>query len=274
MRKFMKLSLLVAAVAVVGLVAFSCEDPNDDDFTVKLTGGGEGAKGGGTYKEGDDVNIDAGAAPLGMKFDQWTSSPTVDFDDPKSPKTAFTMPGEDVNVGAWWKYDVPVVRYTWESKAQSLIQSIAASYNDVKSWYEDVYMGEDYIEEDASDVPKNDGSPRIPDNIYSSTLKNTKYKGTYLGISAGKYTAVCTVDDPKYDNIADIVANYEIAVVGGKEYFEIAFDVLTFLAGEDDLGWFKETTNDPDQKPRLEKIPGKKTRKEVPEGRRELLRPS
>jgi len=162
------------------------------------------------------------------------------------------------------------VRFTWERNQTRNIQSIAASYKDVLYWYETVYMAADYVEEDASDVPisKYSGSHEIPDNIYSSTLPQyaERYKGVYHKISAERYTAVCTVDDPGYYRTYDIVANYRIDAsgTGTTRYFEVAFDVGSFLDG-DDVGWlWGDYGSDPrNNDPLLQKTPAKRLVKKI-----------
>jgi len=161
------------------------------------------------------------------------------------------------------------VRFTWERNQMPFIQSIAASYDDVQKWYNYVYMAADYIEEDASEVPKYNGSQYIPDNIYSSALPQSaeRYKGFYHTILAGKYTAVCTVDDIVFNRTYDIVANYQIDVSGSGtiRYFEVAFDVKRYLNGNSDKGWIWEdygsdpNTNDP----LLQKAPAKRLVKKI-----------
>lgn len=127
------------------------------------------------------------------------------------------------------------VRYTWESRQQTKIVSIAASYDDVAYWKQEVYNKYSYDSNDATDVPLWTGSHDIPDNIYSQTINSVYYKGRYLPISTGKYTAVCTAED-QYGYI-DIVANYNISINGSYRYFELAFNVREILAGEEVSGW-------------------------------------
>lgn len=137
------------------------------------------------------------------------------------------------------------IRYTWESSQQRYIESIAASFDDVDYWYETVwYRYSPLVPEDVSHRPRWEGSKLIPNNIYSNTLKSTKYKGTYHSISAGNYTAICTVNDPLYEDTYDIVANYEIKeyyfMAGATTYHELAFDVRRFLSGNDRPdSWFE-----------------------------------
>lgn len=154
------------------------------------------------------------------------------------------------------------IRYTWESSQQSYIESIAASYRDVDNWYATVW--EVYypnVPLEASHKPKYDGSPQVPNNIYSSTLRNTNYKGTYHSISAGNYTAICTVYDPTFGDTYDIVANYEIKefyfYIGETTYHELAFDVRRFLSGNDRPDtWFDfDRYENRNEKPILLKAP-------------------
>ncbi len=160
----------------------------------------------------------------------------------------------------------PEVRFTWAKNQERYITSIAASYKDVKNWYDTYYADISYDIEDATDVPLNrgrSGSNDLPDNLFPARGNRGEdyYKGRYLPISSGTYTAVCTVED-QY-GYADIVANYMIAVSGSYRYFEIAFDVKKILAGNDDPewegdGWFFDEYNRSGTVPWLEKTPAKK----------------
>jgi len=147
------------------------------------------------------------------------------------------------------------VRYTWESRQQSKILYIAASYEDVYNWKRDVYYGLSYVEDDATAFPMYDGSRDIPNNIYSYTMNSTYYKGRYLPISSGKYTAVCTAED-QY-GYADIVANYNISPNGTYRYFEIAFNVREILAGYDVSGWDIFKLDNSNDAPFLSKTPNR-----------------
>jgi len=134
--------------------------------------------------------------------------------------------------------DGAMIRYTWESSQQPYIMSIAASYSDVDNWYETVwYKYYPNVPLEASHTPKYEGSTQIPNNIYSDNFRSTKYKGVYNTISGGKYTAICTVEDPLFGDTYDIVANYEITeyyyLTGETTYYELAFDVGLFLSGND-----------------------------------------
>jgi hypothetical protein len=144
------------------------------------------------------------------------------------------------------------VRYTWESLQQNKIVSIAASYNDVRDWKNDVYCNSGRLT-DPTDIPLYDGSPDIPDSIYTCARNAVYYKGKYLPISPGKYTAVCTAEDRF--GYADIVANYGIYVDGAYKYFEVAFNVREILAGENVPGWAQFVSDNPNDAPSLLKSP-------------------
>jgi hypothetical protein len=68
--------------------------------TVTVVSDGDNASGGGRYLAGATVTIDAGTAPAGHFFSQWTSNPEVVFEEATSAITRFTMPGEAVTVTA------------------------------------------------------------------------------------------------------------------------------------------------------------------------------
>jgi len=151
------------------------------------------------------------------------------------------------------------VMFTWSNAEFDYIQSIAASYEDVRYWRENVYDRQNYINDNITAYPNWEGSSDIRDKIYSKDRPQdaTRYKGVCLPISKGSYTAICAVNDNPFmanDNTYYIVANYKIDVgaPGTKRYYEVAFDVRSVLDGIDgrgDTAWvFKEHTNNPCQK--------------------------
>ncbi|MDR2694141.1 MAG: hypothetical protein LBB74_07995 [Chitinispirillales bacterium] len=248
---------------------FKATEVETEYYSVNIVGGSAEYD---EYEEGEIVSITA-TPPNDSIFFKWTANTSgVVFDSETDAATTFVMPAEDVTVEATFvaKPNPAAVRFTWELSAQSKIQSIAASFSDVDSWYTSVYMSEDYVEEDASDIPMHYGSTQLPNNIYSKTMhasSGSPHKSKYFSISEGdddgQYTAVCTIDDPAFDNIADIVANYDVSVTGNNVFFEVGFDVDTFLAGEDDLGWINQIRDNPYSDPRLEKTKAKKLVKKV-----------
>lgn len=157
------------------------------------------------------------------------------------------------------------IRYVWETKQQPNILSISASYRDVDDWLNEVWYPYYHdVPLDVSHTPKYNGSTEIPDNIYSSTLKSTKYKGVYLPITYGSYTAVCTVVDPRHRDTVDIVANYRIkdyVYVSGDPsttYYELGFDVGYFLSDDKilpDLWWYLDEYDNSREQPGLTKTP-------------------
>jgi hypothetical protein len=141
---------------------------------------------------------------------------------------------------------------------------IAASYEDVKDWYDDVWFKYyPNVPEEASHTPKWDGSTDIRESIYSKTINSTVNKGRYFSISEGKYTAICSVIDPDYLDTFDIVANYSIEEYlysGGDpatRYYEIAFDVRRFLDGgaRPSSFWTQREYDNPNTRPWLSKTP-------------------
>jgi hypothetical protein len=135
-----------------------------------------------------------------------------------------------------------MVRFTWETTQMNRgnIREIIAGYEDVRSWYDNVYNAPGFTGDGVAGRPENGGSYDIRSKIYSynSPQEATKYKGIYLPVSKGKYTAVCAVRNSR-DETVYIVANYEIeAGAGGAvRYYEVAFDVKAFLDGENASGW-------------------------------------
>jgi uncharacterized protein (TIGR02145 family)/uncharacterized repeat protein (TIGR02543 family) len=73
-----------------------------DVITSKVTVRSEGIgfSGSGEYQNGVRVPINAGTAPAGRRFQEWTASPSVTFASSTSPTTMFVMPAYDVTVTA------------------------------------------------------------------------------------------------------------------------------------------------------------------------------
>ena len=78
-------------------------------FPVTVTGSYAPVTGAGNFDEGRIVAINAGINPTQF-FAGWTSSPPVNFANPNSPITTFTMPAEPVTIEAHWG-DVPNVNF-------------------------------------------------------------------------------------------------------------------------------------------------------------------
>jgi hypothetical protein len=192
----------------------------------------------------------------GYIFDKWTSVPASFAASGvlvAENMYRFEMPARDVALTAHFVPStvdgVAKVRFAWEAAEQDKIVMIAADSADFADWYFNVYMLEDYVEEDATDIPLYKGSAQLPGNLYSSTLGTTEHKGTYYEIDPDQYTAVCSGED-EY-GIFDIVANYTIelhedyeatATEDGKDnHFTVNFDIATFLDeefGSNETAWF------------------------------------
>jgi hypothetical protein len=218
--------------------------------------------------ERDTIIVISAVAPEGQVFKQWNVVPATavdNFRDRYDTLTTFRMPASDVTITAVFDFP-PVdgtaqVRFTWEASEEANIEHISVDSGDVAWWYAAVYMDTTNVDEDFTDIPLYGGNPSVESIAapYDATNEN---KGRYFETEAGSFTAVCGVKDPL--GLAEIVANYTITIdpattkpfTDGKDlYFEIAFDVGTFLSepGMDSLAWFQEETDDPDQAPRLEK---------------------
>ena len=79
-------------------------------YAVTVDSDGTGASGNGDYEEGATVHISAGTPPEGQQFFGWTTTSLgVDFEDPSSANTSFTMPGNEVTVTAVFTYSIDVV---------------------------------------------------------------------------------------------------------------------------------------------------------------------
>jgi len=88
------------------------EDKDVVQYKVTVSTAGTDANGGGDYIAGATVGINAGTAPTGMQFKNWTSSNSgVIFADANIVTTTFTMPAAAVTVTANFelaKYEVTV----------------------------------------------------------------------------------------------------------------------------------------------------------------------
>jgi uncharacterized protein (TIGR02145 family)/uncharacterized repeat protein (TIGR02543 family) len=75
-------------------------------YTVTVSGG-TGATGGGTYAVGATVSINAGTAPAGQRFKNWTTSSNgVTFANANSASTSFPMPSNAVTVTANFEQNI------------------------------------------------------------------------------------------------------------------------------------------------------------------------
>jgi uncharacterized RmlC-like cupin family protein len=71
-----------------------------------IVSAGAGATASDYHKVGESVNIDAGTAPTGKRFKQWSADPSVVFGNAGASPTTFTMPASDVTVTAEFE-DIP-----------------------------------------------------------------------------------------------------------------------------------------------------------------------
>ena len=280
-KNFFMMALLTVAV---GLFVPACveDDPEPEGYTISINYGtmewwedvsDPGAtsplnNGDILYK--DDVVIILSATPgPGEEFDRWTVSPidyASNFNDRFDERTTFRMPAADVEITATFKDKfIPVdgvaeVRFTWEAAVNEKITHISASVEDMEWWYEDIYADLANSDADFTAIPLNDGNPGVTEKIFEYGSPNHPNKGRYWSTEPGEFTATCGIEDEF--GLAEIVANYTVtinpatATADGKDlYFEIAFDVGTFLSepGMEEFAWFQEETEDPNAPARLEK---------------------
>jgi hypothetical protein len=219
--------------------------------------------------ENDLVIILSAEPEDGEEFDYWDVSPSIyanrfAYDSDKfDEEAAFLMPAGNVIITAKFKPAfVPVngeasIRFTWEAAEAANITHISVNETDVAWWYSDVFGDEANVAEDFSDIPLYDGNPSLPSFAAPYDATNVQ-KGIYFETGEGSFTAVCGAED-QY-GLAEIVANYTITIDyatsttnGADKFFEIAFDVGTFIAGEDELGYVKDEYDNPNTTPRLQK---------------------
>jgi hypothetical protein len=130
------------------------------------------------------------------------------------------------------------VKYTWDIGQEYRIDMVAAGYDGVMRWYDEIYMGNGYNDDDATDTPKrHGGNPDVYEYIYYRDRGRVAAdnNGVYYPISQGNYTAVCSVRD-QYGYI-DIVANYAIRAVEEKRFYEIHFNIRQAVDGNFDKSW-------------------------------------
>ena len=69
-------------------------------YMVTISSAYTGATGSGSYEQGDTVNINAGTAPTGQRFKNWTATGGVTFANASNASTSFTMPANAVTITA------------------------------------------------------------------------------------------------------------------------------------------------------------------------------
>jgi hypothetical protein len=278
-KNFLMLGLLTVAVALFVPACSESEEEEEElevGYSITLTGGTMILKEDGSnipsgaelIYENDDVIIELSATPEpGERFAGWEVSPSTyasRFTDATADTTEFTMPAANVTIIAVFE-PIPVdgvaeVRFTWEAAENEKITHVSASVEDMEWWYDEVYADLENSDADFTDEPFNFGNPGVTEKIFEYGSDDHPNKGKYWSTEAGEFTAVCGVED-EY-GLAEIVANYTIrtnpatATTDGKDlYFEIAFDVGTFLSEPDmdEFAWFQDETEDPTKGPRLEK---------------------
>jgi len=250
----------------------------DVEYTVNIVGGriifnGSVRPDGSSFIAGNALTIIVDAPPAGREFSHWSvilPNAGLTLENSAESMTSFTMPPGDVRIravftliDATYHDGHAYVRFAWEAVEQENIDVIAASYNDVKWWKENVYDELlDFELESVTEIPLYDGSAEITDNLFPALGANpVTNKNRYFAIMPGSYTSVCAITDKSGDEW-DIVANYTITINqatassdGADKWFTIGFDVGTFLSGPGmkDLAWFTEEFNNGSTRPTLNK---------------------
>ena len=94
---------------------------------VNVISAGTGAFGDGDYEDGATVNINAGTAPNGQRFKNWTATPAVTFASESSPTTTFTMPRNHVTVTAVFEA-IPANKYSVTVSSIGVGASVGGNY--------------------------------------------------------------------------------------------------------------------------------------------------
>jgi len=248
--KFKKFFLLGLVTVALSMFMMSCSEDDDppEGNTITVSGGnmwlethdvGTPISNGYSVEEGTRVYIRA-TPPAGKRFVRWNVTPAdaaanfilgVTDDWPY-----FDMPAYSVTITGVFEDYPSKVKFTWDSAEQGAILSIAASAADVDYWYENDYLPSEVA---GGTIPLFEGSPDLPNNIYSQTIGSTSNKSRWFPIEEGYYTAVCTFEDEDFaGSYWDIVANYyPVEVAGTDTYFEVFFDVGGFFSGLTDEYW-------------------------------------
>jgi hypothetical protein len=97
--------------AVDNIIINATYEPIPILYAVTVVSDGTGESGGGDYMAGETVQKDAGEPPTGMQFKNWTSTPSVTFNNANSVATSFIMPENAVTVTANFEI-IPPTKYT------------------------------------------------------------------------------------------------------------------------------------------------------------------
>jgi len=149
------------------------------------------------------------------------------------------------------------IRFAWPTIEQDHIQYIFADRKNINDWY--TYIWDDVVNIDDEDfvfrdikvlndrTPGMRGLPEIFKLGEANSTTKHKNNGEYFKAIPGSYIAVCSVEDPLYDVIWEIIADYTIysnpnwskqQPDNDESLLEIGFNLTKFLDGDDDLGWY------------------------------------
>jgi hypothetical protein len=165
------------------------------------------------------------------------------------------------------------VRFVWERSWQPYMYYISASFNDVEDWYEQVWndpgiVNDDFVYRPTFNPQTMSGIPGLP-SIFTMQNNTSVHanNGREFRVAPGRYIAVCSVNDPDFDDtIWEIIADYTISVDHAVDpydrFFEIGFWLTDFFSenpqntqGNPDglsWGWYGHEYDDGDA-PRLSK---------------------
>lgn len=163
----------------------SCEGSTVSEYQVNVTSG----TGSGMYAVGDNVSIQADAAPNGQVFDQWTGDVSV-LNDVFAANTSFTMPAQNV--------------------------SLTATYETVSTGGDDIYY---FYSESGSDFD-DEGGVVDPYALIVNTITTNPYEGTeFKNITPTAHYASYDFEFPgTTDKSSWVGANLELGVRGTSNY--------------------------------------------------------
>lgn len=261
MLKLKKVFLLGLLTVAVSMFTASCileDEPEDEGYTISISGGtmewwedptDEDAtvplKNGDILYKNDIVIILSANPAAGKVFSHWVAEPNLgSFHDETNPYTTYTMPAADIKIRAVFVDALVKLRFAWPADEQNLIEYIFADSANIAWWYDEIWDDGSIVDEDFVVRPgfvpgQLGGIPGFPEIFKKNGSASNK--GKYINATPGSYIAVCSVQDPYFDEtIWEIVADYTIAVTGANAVaqYEIGFPLTEFFEEEDHLGWY------------------------------------
>jgi len=234
MKKIFLSGFTTIAIILLGsaLMLAGCKNPAKTTvktFLVTVNSTGSGAAGGGMHKKGDTVAINAGTAPVGYQFKNWTSADGVEFADAASAETSFTMLAKPVTVTANFELKIePGDKYLVTVESDGTGASGGGEYKegDTVTIYAGEAHGQQFVEWTSAD---------------GITFANAAAATTSFTMLAK--TVTVTANFEPLDNAFKVTVESEGAGASGTGYYE-ENDIVTIKAGTVSGQQFVEWTSD------------------------------